>query len=248
MSWSIVVPFSKPACLEITLANAFRQHKWGQDFTLILVKNGDGKKAVVPNGLPFPVIELESAKHQSSARNTGLDFVCFNDFSEKIALWDCDDYYGPAYLAEQEGQMKPGRLVGKRMGFVSDERGLFLVNADWRAGLCPDITGACYCLFTVDATSRFPIMPIGEDTLFAYEWSQRGEVYATGIHNYCYIRGHQNTWATNLRRRLMRGGITVNPLGCFDPAVINGEKPWDYAIRRQEQSCNVEPQSFQGEP
>lgn len=245
--WAIVVPFSKPACLNITLQNALRQHEAGAELALVLVMNGEAKGLKVPP-MPFPVIKLESAKHQSSARNTGLDFVAHSRMSERIAMWDCDDYYGPQYLAEQGSHMQPGRLVGKGMHFVSDETGMFLVNASWQPGLSVDITGACYCLFTKDAEPRFPILPIGEDTLFAYEWSQRGEVFASSIFNYCYIRGHNNTWATNLRRRLARSGIAFKPLGCFDQAIINGETPWDYETARQGHQCSAEPLSYRGEP
>jgi hypothetical protein len=227
--WAVIVPFSKPSMLYRMLENIGRQATAGHDLTAIIVCNGPAfdTSPVISESkqYPFETIALQSAAHQSHAKNTGIRWVSGHRIADKISLLDCDDYYSSHYLSEQARYMKRKRLVGKRMGYVFDDVGLFEVNSEWQGGLHNDVHGAAMCFHTEDAI-HFPILPVGEDTLFAYTWSFREgfDIYATSGKNYCYIRGVANTWRANVRLKVSVQGFKVISHGpVLDTTIIDKE-------------------------
>lgn len=109
-----VCPFSRPEFLGNVIENFERQTC--SEKRLILVENGDAIGACEAQGF-VPDILLTSQRHQSHAKNAGLDWITSNG-GGWFSTFDDDDYYGPKYLEEVLECSEKGDIVGKSNHFV----------------------------------------------------------------------------------------------------------------------------------
>jgi hypothetical protein len=174
----VLVPFTRP-------------HLAGQLLSYFLAQRLEGKRLLVVadrDGHPEAdhVIRVESMR-QGDARNVGLQWLR-EQRVERVSFWDDDDHYGPGYLEEQAGALRPGRLVGKVFGFVEFDDGVVYFPA--RRGIATTSlliggTMAGYVRELPDWTSQ----RIGEDGAFAMACrARRMETWTLSAQHWVYSR------------------------------------------------------------
>lgn len=228
MKIAVVIPFSKPRESDNVRANLARQLRAPD--AVFIVENGPGLGAFA-EGRPPGAHILTSKAHQSAAKMAGwaaVDQLAADDAEPWwIAIFDCDDYYGPRYLAEYERralEAKVPTVFGKWRMFVHDDRGMFLPEME-SEGPVSWTCGATH-FFPVDLKSHFPEVPTGEDTAFcAYARASGAHVVAAGYHDFCYVRTTlaSHTFREDYRLRLEQAGIRIqNVSPHLNAALVDG--------------------------
>lgn len=96
MNLAIVCPLGRDNAA-IVKRNFERQEFRGA--RLVVVENGGGAGSCDRHGL-IPWRVLTSGRHQSLAKNAGLEFLLSDGWATHWTTFDDDDWYGPAYLQE----------------------------------------------------------------------------------------------------------------------------------------------------
>lgn len=224
----IVTPFSKPEYKSRFLANVRRQTVPPK--AVIVVENGRGVGTFEGDELENMIV-LKSAAHQSHAKNEGIELVARYG-GGWITIFDCDDYYGPGYVAELTDRQERGAILGKLDTYVLDDVGLFLPVFNERTiiGRCPYLMGATQTFHTgdiKDIPGPYPVISPGEDTVFCTDFLVRGgKLIQLPPEGFCYMRtGSDRTWVEDVRSRVIRAGAEVQSLSdCLDEEIVNGRK------------------------
>ena len=217
----IIAPFSKPECGSI-LARSIERQTTRPD-CVVVVENGvaigrtdcaDGKFGGAP------VVVLQSKPHQSHAKNAGLEYARKNG-GERVAIFDCDDYYGPDYLRQVSDALQPGHVLGRSRFFVFDDEGLFLPERGER-WVFPGGTHAFYPAEVED----YPLLPVGEDTVFLQRCRAK-KLYPLECSpwGYCYFRTSliPHTYTGSVRGQAARMGISIHDYGGrFRTEIVDG--------------------------
>lgn len=219
----IIAPFSKPECGSI-LARSIERQSTRPD-CVVVVENGAAMgrtEQLCTNGRMggAPVVVLQSKPHQSHAKNVGLEYARKHGH-ERVAIFDCDDYYGPDYLAQVSAKLRPGKVVGKSRFFVFDDEGLFLPERG-EPWVFPGGTHAFYPAEVED----YPLLPVGEDTVFLQRCRAKGlGALECGPWGYCYFRTSliPHTYAGSVRGQAARMGIAIHDYGGrFRTEIVDG--------------------------
>jgi glycosyltransferase involved in cell wall biosynthesis len=202
MNVNIIIPFSKPAHKATVVNNLMRQTRKAD--RVVVVENGCD---VWSNG-EYGADVITSAKHQSKARNAGIDYLL--SMGETFAFcWDCDDYYANDYLEVAVREVLALRdrygskpiLYGRNLDTVRDTQGIFTISpiaehceVDW-------VYGGTHS-FDLSPTLKYPILDEGEDNVFCTIARKRGYVvYAGSKGGTIYDRtGIDHAWRKDARK------------------------------------------------
>ena len=169
----------------------------------MVVENGPGIGCFEPSP---DVTVLQSPKHQSLAKNAGLQHLR-SIGAEYWACFDCDDYYGPEYLAEMEQNRSKAVVLGKIMYYLRMEDGtLFVFNESHAPGFALGVWGATIGC-RVDRSPDFEVVPTGEEDLWLRRFRQTTGIYNTGPDNFIHLRwksGHTTQGMTRSQFSYMR--------------------------------------------
>lgn len=222
----VICPFSKPAMKARTLANLERQAV--QPDAVVIVENGPGIGAFTGKEREGLII-LRSRPHQSHAKNKAVQFVRSYG-GGWITVFDCDDYYGPGYIAEATDKRQRGAIAGKLDVYTLDDEGLFLPQYEGAAApyQCPYLMGATMTMHTGDLPAEpFAIVSPGEDTQLCVDFiRQGGQIVNLPPEGFCYIRtGTDRTWVTDVRAKQRRAKATIHVLSdSLDERIVNEGK------------------------
>ena len=249
----VVVPCHTARQLPWVVATLERQTH--RDIKLIVVENGEAIGACKRYGIPADVV-VTSAPHVVHARNEGIAQVKRMG-GGRIAMMDCDDYYGPGYLAELEHAFRvhvesPGRKVqvlGKHRHFCYMQgAGMYLFANRFANGLADVLHGPTLAFRTEDAV-EYPMQREAEEYAYCQAIRKKGgQVWALSINHFCYLRSadsNAHTWKTGIAELLRN---SASP-GCqtywfgprFDPALVDAERDWRHYIATQVASSHTLP-------
>ena len=209
--------------IDNVVANVSRQ---SHVFDVVVVENGDAVGICEARGFR-PTKVLTSGNHQSLAKNEGLMWGMANGYSH-FSTNDDDDYYGKEYNSELAEALSRGHLiVGKRDGFVRFSNGVMCYqdcggHEIKTTGLHgPTISGKLYRDMPLFNTT----MVWGEDWDWIHDSSKNGDVFATSIHHFCYMRrgkGHGHAFPHSDEQLLSFSSAKFYECGEFSEDVING--------------------------
>jgi hypothetical protein len=156
--------------------------------TLFVIENGPGLGTCARNGVDATVFSSE--RHQSHARNGGLDVAIARHFTH-WRNWDSDDWYGANDLAESVAAFAAGHeVIGKSDHFceLSDGR-LVLLGADGENRETQALQGPTLGSVLWPDMPRFPVVDIGEDIDWTAAMVAAGmRPWATSRNHFCYSR------------------------------------------------------------
>jgi len=225
---NVIVPLSRPKMLVNVIGNFERQSYPNK--SLVIVQNGPGLGACQRLGFePDVLIDIGKA-HQSTAKNSALEYLRSRGESY-FATFDDDDYYGPSYLEGiADGFNRGFDVVGKSAIFVrySDGRMHYL---EQEGDLCrvdlvngPTISGA----ITAD-TPLFKEFIWGEDNDWVSMVRAMGaKIWASSRHGFCWMRhaAHEHNHTYRITdaglENMTRALGPVYDCGMFDELVVNG--------------------------
>jgi hypothetical protein len=227
---NIIVPFSKPEFKNNTIENFKRQIY--KDKKLIIIENGDG----VDSFRDSEYIILSSGKHQSLAKNEGIDWIKKNG-GGWWTVFDSDDYYGPNYLEEISQNLNKSEVIGKHDRFIKTENDKLVLTYN----LCennysssiqgPTITArAEECCYFEEVYDSFGKPVSWDDSLFIKKMTQMGaRIYSTSRYNFiqCRYKDAQHVWKITsneiIQAFLEYGGKAIR-LDEFDYDIVNNKK------------------------
>lgn len=213
---TVIVPHARPEFSRNILANIGRQR--GVEARLLVVANGSAIGAIRSDER---CTVITSEAHQSTAMNTGLDWLrAAGDGA--WARFDDDDFYGPDYLAETVEALRAHPVVGKTWGFVLFDEGLFRFGGA-EGGPSDCLTGGTLAAATanVEPFQR----KLGEDLQWCRDMRASGvEVWATTHRNYCYDRRTERGGAP----RLINSKPVATRWGFGGAAEFHGLVPPEY--------------------
>lgn len=220
-----IVPFSRPSMLRNVVRN-YENQTFRSD--IAVVENGSG--VGVSSAMGFrPTVLLRSADHQSTAKNTALEWGIKNGYTH-FSTNDDDDYYGDHYTSELMTALSDGHdIVGKLDGFIRmSDRNLYYQDCGGHNGEVPGVHGP-----TISG-AIYPDMPRfrediewGED----WEWIQESitlgkRVYATSPNNFCYMRmgsSHNHAYPHSDEQFMAFSAARFWSCGRFNEDVVNGK-------------------------
>jgi hypothetical protein len=224
---NVIVPFSKPEMAKRTADNLRRQRRAPNG--IIIAMNGLAYGARPPElaALGPVFLDVEPA-HQSTAKNAALCRVR-EQGGGWVAVFDCDDYYGPNYLAEADSGKRRGWIVGKRDHYVYDSRGLFRINRGEHDSGGRAMIGGSHVFHTADVGEYDEKGRYGEDYRFCASAVENfgTKLWALSPYHFCYMRdmvgGH--AYPVNYRFHLSRQKVGLENCGSFfDESQINNER------------------------
>lgn len=218
-------PLSRPEFLSNVVRNFEQQTCKGK--RLIIVENGEAVGACEAAGFT-PDVLLRSDKHQSLAKNVGLEWITSHG-GGWFATFDDDDYYGPGYLAEALTCFKTGSfsIVGKLDHFVVGLDGhLRFFEQGFRSCEGVEAHGATLC-GRAESCPRFQDTgTIGEDWHWLSESIASGaRLWVSSPYHYAVVRHARNTWRIgdeSYQRRLhvaSQGACRMFDYGPWGPAL-----------------------------
>lgn len=221
----VIVPFSRPDRLNHVLAN-FNRQKFPLK-KLVLVRNG---KAIDTGSTFYALTQsavlLQSAAHQSAAKNTGLAEVRKRGGGFCVTM-DDDDWYGPNYLTEACGYAETYDIIGKSRHFMSVDGNLWLCRreqANRKTGWLTGGTIACWA----ERCPEYRELPWGEDATFCMDAARRGmSIFGTDLYHYRYTRDSKqnHTWSTSAEDlRLTESARCALDLGVEDLNIVSGTR------------------------
>lgn len=185
---NVIVPLSRPLMIDNVRANFERQRY--QNKRLVVVQNGPGLGACQRAGFrPDVLIDICKA-HQSTAKNTALEYLRSHGESF-FATFDDDDYYGPGYLEEiADGLDRGFDVSGKSAIYIrfADNRIVFATQSGenceaWNVN-GPTISG----VLTKD-TPLFEELIWGEDNNWLDKMAAMGAKFWSSSRNgFCWMR------------------------------------------------------------
>ena len=187
-----VVPFSRPEFFD-NMVSCF-MHQDCMDRKLIVVENGDAigtckKRGFVPNAL------LTSDKHQSAAKNEGIEWIRKHG-GGLWTTWDDDDYYGPKYLSEIVENADKAEVIGKSDIYVRTIAGTLRSFENLGSdSLVSGVHGSTISARAEDCPLFKDTGTFGEDWQFILDYKNMGaRCWATSKNNYFLRRHTNNTW------------------------------------------------------
>lgn len=186
MNLTVICPFHRVENARNVLENWQRRTFRGA--RLVVVLNGSGRLVEFPSG----ITTIESAAHQSHAKNAGLEHALKDGWSTHWTTFDDDDYYGPKYLQEVADAFAAGHeVVGKSESWVSLHDGrLMLFGNDGASRVVPGLQGPTIGSVLWPDMPRFSARDRwGED----FEWTEDAkklgkQCWATSRNHFCYVR------------------------------------------------------------
>jgi len=185
---NVIVPLSRPWMLYNVRKNFERQRY--QDKRLVIVQNGPGL-GTCQRALFQPDVLIDISKaHQSTAKNSALEYLR-NHGESYFATFDDDDYYGPGYLDEiADGFDRGFDISGKSAIYIrfADNRMVFAEQAGetrqvWNVN-GPTISG----VLTKD-TPSFEELIWGEDNDWLGKMAKMGaKFWSSSRDNFCWMR------------------------------------------------------------
>lgn len=182
----IVCPFSKPEFFNNLKKNIEKQTKKDK-IKICVIENGEAIGICKKNGF-YPDLLLTSEKHQSHAKNTGLEKVK-KVGGEFWTTFDCDDFYGERYIEELLENSNKGDIIGKNK--------IFIKTTEDKLWLPIELKENCYVKYVhgptisgwVEDFINFPIKDWAEDLAWTEAMQNIGAItYSTSAYNFCYNR------------------------------------------------------------
>lgn len=166
------------------------------DARLVVVENGPGLGSCERHGLkPWRV--LTSGRHQSLAKNAGLECLLEDGWATHWTTFDDDDWYGPAYLQEVADAFSAGhQAVCKSNSFMRLDDGRLLFqsmlgeNCVVPGGQGPTLGSRLWS----DMPRFSDAQRWGEDWQWCVDLDALGmQFWATSRHHFCYERSEPLT-------------------------------------------------------
>jgi len=177
-----ICAFSRPQNAELVLTNYRRQNY--QKKHLVVIENGDGLNQF-PRVWDKNITVLQSPKHQSIARNTGLNHVASIAGKKCWLTLDDDDTYGSCYMPETIwfAEQYPDFIIGKHRHWIKTKTlGTFLYRHP-KENYLHGATLASTCF-----NYRFPVVKIDEDFALVNYFKEKN--ISTSFNHYCWIRNN----------------------------------------------------------
>ncbi len=187
----VVVPHHRPKDLRNIIFNLKHQtlsHK------LIIVENGDAVGTTPDIGATI----ITSGKHQSLARNAGLQKVKELG-GGYIAFMDSDDFYEPNYLQELYSNTFRATVIGKRIHKVKLSDGKLYLFNKFKSNQLTNLIHGATIFVNSNNCLEFPMTDINEDGEWSVSMKKAGfTLWASSEDNYIYNRCSENhTWNTS---------------------------------------------------
>ena len=233
----VVVPCCREKQIPWVVENFRRQeHK---DKRLCIVENGAAIGACERLGI-VPHLIVTSEPHQSHARNEGM-YAIRNRGGGWIAMWDDDDWYGPAYLSEMVGLIEEGKadIYGKHRHFVATpDSGMLLYNEKGQNKHSRHVHGPTL-VFRAEEGRLFRVQKEAEEIRWCFEMHDLGaRIWAASIYHLLYLRWgdeHEHTWEADdsLVSQASMSNDYIYQLDSASLKVVTGKEDWkDHVVRR----------------
>lgn len=224
---NVIIPFSRPEWAFRTAENLLRQRLVPD--CIVIAMNGPayGARPRELAALEPVFLDVETA-HQSAAKNAALIHIR-EQGGGWVAVFDCDDYYGPEYLVEADARKRKGWISGKRDHFVYDARGLFRINRDQHEKAGFPMIGGSHVFHTADVGEYDEKGRYGEDFRFCVSALENfsTKLWALSPYHFCYMRDVRgnHTYPIDYRFHLSRQKVKLENYGSlFDEGIVNNER------------------------
>ena len=233
----VVVPCCREKQIRWVVDNFRRQTH--PDKRLCIVENGEALGACERLGI-VPHLIITSEAQVGRARNAGM-YAIRERGGGWISMWDDDDWYGPAYLAEMAELTESGKanIYGKHRHFVATPKnGMCLVNEKGQNKYSQHVHGPTL-VFRAEEGRAFHEQKEAEEIRWCYDMAKLGaRIWAASVNHLLYLRWdgeHEHTWEADdsLVAHASMSNDYVYHLNSTDTRIVTGELDWrDHIVKR----------------